>query len=63
MKTNLFELVYKHEVQFQGTEFDCRWKLLRIQPNSIQWAITNDGWEIRPCDNSEEKDLKSHNKK
>ena len=63
MKTNLFELVHNGEVKFEGTEFDCRWKLLRIQPMSIQWATTNDGWEIRPCDNSQENDSKPNNKK
>ena len=53
-KSNPYELVHNGEVKFKGTEFDCRWKLLRIQPMSIQWATTNDGWAIRPCENSQE---------
>jgi hypothetical protein len=63
MKKDFFELLHNGEVKFQGSEHDCRWKLLRTQPNSIQWATTKDGWEIRPCENPQESVSKTKNKK
>lgn len=48
-----FNLVHNGVVKFQGTEKECRWKLLRAQEKSIQWATTHDGWEIKQSDPNE----------
>lgn len=53
MVNDIFELVHNGVVKFQGTEKECRWKLLRSQEKSIQWATTNDGWEIKKSETSE----------
>lgn len=47
MGNDIFELRHNGVLKFQGTEKECRWKLLRSQEKSIQWATTNDGWEIK----------------
>jgi len=50
---DIFELLHNGVLKFQGTEKDCRWKLLRSQEMSIQWATTKDGWEIKKHDPNE----------
>ena len=50
MKNEIFELWHNDVLKFQGSEYDCRWKLLRSQPMSIEWATTKDGWQIKKRD-------------
>jgi hypothetical protein len=53
MANDIFDLLHNGVVKFQGTEKECRWKLLRSQEMSIQWATTNDGWEIKKSEPNE----------
>ena len=47
----IFELLHHGVSVFQGTEKEVKWKLLRSQEKSIQWATTHDGWEIKKIEN------------
>jgi hypothetical protein len=53
MSTEIFELLHNGVSIFQGTEKEVKWKLLRSQEMSIQWATTHDGWEIKKVENGE----------
>jgi hypothetical protein len=43
-----FELSKDGEIKFTGSENDCYIKLQRLQSQSSDWAMKNEGWAINP---------------
>lgn len=40
------ELTQNNEFIFKGTEFECYYKLQRVQGQSANWAMTYEGYKI-----------------